>query len=178
MSHVVSKSGWQNLPISDLPIDRNPRLRVRASPSDADANRGGIPEPHATIHQGVCQRVPIAQQGSYEYVPCLRGLRSSVSRCLFRMSGTSVLPWEPGPSPAPEATLERGDPRENPRKLVVLMKQTCSLIVKRHKNANVRDAWPASAPMRCPSSSAIRSSSLTELITNGRDGTEFFEKTY
>src|SRR5438132_12481829 len=49
------------------------------------------------------------------------------ARCLFRMSGTSAIPLgAPGSSPAPEATLERGAPRENPRTGHEFMKQTLS----------------------------------------------------
>jgi hypothetical protein len=42
-----------------------------------------------------------------------------VTRCPFRKSCASAPLGTPGSSPAPEATLERGAPRKNPRELVV-----------------------------------------------------------
>jgi hypothetical protein len=44
------------------------------------------------------------------------------ARCLFHKSFASVLLGAPGSSPAPEATLERGAPREHPGELVVYLR--------------------------------------------------------
>ena len=44
------------------------------------------------------------------------------ARCPFRKSCASALPLgAPGSSPAPEATLERGVPRDNPGELAVYL---------------------------------------------------------
>jgi hypothetical protein len=50
----------------------------------------------------------------------LASRKSAETRCPFRKSYASVLPLgTPGSSPAPEATLERGAPRENLRELAM-----------------------------------------------------------
>ena len=52
--------------------------------------------------------------------PLMPRMRFWQARCLFRQScASALLLGAPGSSPAPEATLERGDPRDNPGELVV-----------------------------------------------------------
>ena len=58
------------------------------------------------------------------------------TRCPFRKScASALLLGAPGSSPAPEATLARGPPRENPKTGHEFMKQTSRLISTQSLNA-------------------------------------------